>query len=476
MLTLKEAFQLFVNFLTAYVLGFYLITVLQWYSYKVSRIAFHFHKYRWHLIYLIIPIITYIIAYKFFWIYLFFGLIPALFLWYKKTNKPLKTTQRVKRFFLILGFVETVSLLFIYKLQINPGISVACVLLISVFISEIVEKILFAKYKKTAFNKLNSINPKIITITGSYGKTSIKNFVYQLLKDDFNVYKTPRSVNTLKGIVLDVNTQLPPNTEIYVTEAGAREKGDIKEIVEFLQNHYAVLGKIGPQHLEYFKNLENIVKTKTEIFSSKRLIKGFSYDIKHGPKVTTIKDKIKNVKASLEKTEWDLEIGDETYRFETKILGSFNAINVSLAIYQALEFINDIKKIKQKVWKLEPVPHRLQKISAGGKIIIDDSFNGNIEGMLESFKLVKEHKGRKIIVTPGIVETTKEINEKLAKEINKTFDLAIITGNINKKTLYDNITIEKIHLRDKSKLEKMLADLTHPGDLIIFSNDAPEYL
>ena len=469
-------FDLIIHFITTYAIGFYLITVLQWYNYKVNRIIFHFHNYKWHIFYLLIPIITYIFAYRFFWIYLFFGYLPALFLWYKRIKKPLNFTQRVKRFLLILGFLETFNLVLMNKYHNNPGLSLVVVLSLVVIISELIEEFLFSLYKKKAKEKLEKISPKIITITGSYGKTSIKNFVYQLLKDDFKIYKTPRSVNTLKGIVLDINTALPEDTQIYITEAGARERGDIKEIVQFLQNHYAILGKIGPQHIEYFKTLDNIKKTKLEIFESSRLIKGFSYDIPYNEKVLLIENKIYNVKSSLDGIEWDLEIDDNIYHFKSGILGEFNVINISLAVYQAYEFIKDISKLQEKVAKLQSVPHRLQKIEVGGKIIIDDSFNGNLEGMLKSFKLVREYPGRKVIVTPGLVEATKEMNEKLAKEINKTFDLAIITGNINKQTLCNNITIDKISLKDKSKLEKLLADVTNAGDLIIFSNDAPDYL
>jgi len=469
-------FDLIVHFLTTMFIGYYVITVLQWYNYKVDRVIFHFHNYRWHLFYLIIPIFTYIFAYKFFWIYFFFGYIPAFLLWLKRVNKPLNVTPRVKRFFLILGFTETLNLVLMNKYHNNPGLSLIVVLSIAIILSELVEAFLFYKYKKMAKKKLSSISPKIITITGSYGKTSIKNFVYQLLSEKFKTYKTPRSVNTLKGIVLDVNTSLPEDTEIYVTEAGAREKGDIKEIVKFLENEYSILGKIGPQHIEYFKTMENIEKTKREIFESPKLKKGFSYELPYNEKVEVIKNKIKNVKATLEKTEWDLEIDGEDYHFESKILGKFNAINISLAIYQALEFIKDISYLQEMVKKLEPIEHRLQKIEVGGKIIIDDSFNGNIDGMIQSFELIKSYPGRKVIVTPGLVEATKEMNKKIAKEINKTFDLAIITGNVNKKVLCENITIDKIPLDDKSKLQKVLSEVTKPGDLIIFSNDTPEYL
>ncbi len=239
---------------------------------------------------------------------------------------------------------------------------------------------------------------------------------------------------------------------------------------------YSIFGKIGPQHIEYFKTLDNIKKTKLEVFDSPKLIKGFSYDIPH-KKAILIKDKISNVKADLNGTEWDLEIDGVKHRFKTKILGRFNSINISLAIYQALEFIKDIEYLKQKVLQLPFIPHRLQKIEVGGKLIIDDSFNGNIDGMLESFEIVKTYPGRKVIVTPGLVEANDEMNKKIAKKIDEVFDLAIITGRINKDVLCKNIVnTDKVYLGDKSKLEKMLADLTKPGDLIIFSNDAPEYL
>jgi len=465
-------FDLIVNFITAYVLGLYLITVLQWYNYKIKRVIFHFHKIRWHLFYFIIPIFTYYFAYRFFWIYLFFGLIPALFIWYKRVG-DLKITNRVKRFFLILGFLETFNLLMYHKMHYNPAIGVLLVLIFSVVISEIVEEIAFLKYKKMAKEKLQKINPTIIAITASYGKTSIKNFLYELLIDK-NAYKTPRSVNTIKGIVLDINRDLPENTKIYIVEAGARERGDIKEIVEFLENEYSILGRVGPQHIEYFKTLENIIETKKEIFLSPKLKKAFSYEIPHD-KAIIIKDKIKNIKSSLKGLEWDLEIDNKDYHFFAPILGKFNAINISLAIYAAKEFI-EIDEIIKRVAKLSPIPHRLQKIEKGGKIIIDDSFNGNIDGILESFELVKEHPGRKVIVTPGIVEANKEMNLKIANAINETFDLAIITGRVNKKILYDNITIDKIYISQKEKLPKILQDVTRRGDLILFSNDLPKYM
>jgi len=468
-------FELIVNFITAFVLGFYVITVLQWYNYKVKRVIFHFHKYLWHLLYFVVPVVTYIAAFQFFWIYLFFGLIPSLGLWQKRV-KGLVVTQRVKRFFLILGWIETINLVFLNKLHYNPGVSVLIVIISAVILAEAVEFILFAKYKKMALEKLKKINPKIIAITASYGKTSIKNFLYQLLENKYKVYKTPRSVNTIKGIVKDINVDMPEDTEIYIAEAGAREKGDILEIVTFLENEYSILGKIGPQHIEYFKTIENIKNTKLEIFKTPKLKKGYSYEVPFGEKVEVIKDKIKNVTSNLDGIKWEVEINNQLVSFECKLLGSFNSINVTLAVFQAMKFGINIEELQQKVLKLEPIPHRLQKIEVGGKIIIDDSYNGNLEGMIESYDLVKEYKGRKIVITPGIVEATNDQNIKLAKKIDEVFDLAIITGDVNRDILNKNINIAKIIVSNKKDLKSILSANTKIGDLILFSNDTPEYL
>jgi UDP-N-acetylmuramoyl-tripeptide--D-alanyl-D-alanine ligase len=115
-------------------------------------------------------------------------------------------------------------------------------------------------------------------------------------------------------------------------------------------------------------------------------------------------------------------------------------------------------------------------MEVGGKIIIDDSYNGNLEGMLESYDLVKKYHGRKIVITPGIVEATEEQNIKLAKKIDEVFDLAIITGYVNRDTLDKNINIAKILINNKKDLKSILSANTKVGDLILFSNDTPEYL
>jgi UDP-N-acetylmuramoyl-tripeptide--D-alanyl-D-alanine ligase len=462
-----------INFMTILAVGYYSITALQWYSYKLNRVLFKFSKWQWHILYFILPVATYYLAGKFYWIYLIFGYLPALFIWNKKLDKKLVFTGRVKRFFGLLIILTFLSYAFDYYFKTPHGIFLP--LILAIIGSEIIEWLLFNGYKKKAKKKLDQINPKIIAITASYGKTSIKNFLYQLTHEKYNTYKTPRSVNTLKGIVLDINTSLPL-CDIYIVEAGAREKGDIKEIAEFVENEYAIIGKIGPQHIEYFKTLENVINTKKEILVSPKFKKAITYDINE-EKCVEIKNKIQNIKSTLNGIEWDLEYKNETIHLTAPILGSFNAINLSLCFYMAKELNIETDYLIRKIAKIEPIPHRLQKIEVGGKIIIDDSFNGNIEGMLEGVNLARQYNGRKVIVTPGLVEANEEMNKKLAKAIDETFDIVIVTGSLNRHVLCENIQKpNKIYLADKSKLEKILAENTKAGDLILFSNDAPTFI
>ena len=136
-----------------------------------------------------------------------------------------------------------------------------------------------------------------------------------------------------------------------------------------------------------------------------------------------------------------------------------------------------IHEIKVALESLPQVEHRLQKIEAGGKLIIDDSFNGNLEGMLEAVNICSNHIGRRVIITPGLVESTDEANILLAKVINENFDFVILTGSLNTQLLSSNIDKNKVYiLKDKSLMEATLAKKTRIGDLILFANDAPNFI
>jgi UDP-N-acetylmuramoyl-tripeptide--D-alanyl-D-alanine ligase len=485
-------FNFISHFLLVLTLGFYLALNLQWYSYKIERVLFKHHKVHYHLIYFAVPFVAYYLTNHFFWIFFYFVYLPVVFIWYKKIDKKLAFTWRIKRFFMlliILTFVQNI----VCHLKLNnitcEQYSLIMPLILTLIGSNIIEYILFMGYYRKAQKKLKSMpNLKIIGITASYGKTSMKNFLDEVLSEKYRVYSTPKSVNTLVGIIKDINESLPSDAEIYIVEAGARAKGDIKKISNLIQHQYGIVGKIGPQHIEYFKDLSNILKAKLELSESKKLKKLFVHESVYSHRIELMKKpfdvkffgkNIKNINASLENTSFELEIGEKYTSFTTQVLGSFQSVNIYAVVLMAIELNMPIQTIQRKIAELSPTPHRLQKIRAGGKLIIDDGYNGNLDGMLEAFELVSKYEGRKVVITPGLVESDIEQNEKIAFAIDDIFDLVIITGALNRKLFQEKLINKnsiKIFLENKDELESVLASQTKANDVILFANDAPNFI
>ena len=207
-------------------MGYYFITNLQWYSYKLKRVLFHHTKTWWHLVYFLAPFILYAYVdsksdYGFVVVIIYLGL---LYQWYRGLDKPLVFTGRVKRFFTaMLLFAIFISVVFQKFMVVLP-------IFLAYFVSLFIEKMLFNGFKVKAEKKIASMKDmKVVGITASYGKTSIKNYIEHLLKIKYKTYATPRSVNTLGGVMKDANDDLPADTEVYVVEMGARGEGDIAE-------------------------------------------------------------------------------------------------------------------------------------------------------------------------------------------------------------------------------------------------------
>ncbi|CAA6803266.1 MAG: UDP-N-acetylmuramoylalanyl-D-glutamyl-2,6-diaminopimelate--D-alanyl-D-alanine ligase (EC [uncultured Sulfurovum sp.] len=473
-----ELLNILSNILFVLAIGYYFMTNMQWYSYKLTRVLFHHTKTWWHLVYFLIPLFLYFAVSREtdFSIVVTLVYIGMLYMWRKEQDKPLVFTGRVKRFFAALVFFTL--FLVMMKFVLNFEILIVIIPLILAYgTSAMMEKMLFLGFQNKAEKRLESMpNMIVVGITASYGKTSIKNYIAHLLSKKYKVYATPRSVNTFGGVLKDINDDLPSDTEVYVVEMGARGKGDIREITEFVNPHLAIVGKIGPAHIEYFKNLENIRNTKMEILSSDRLKEAWVHDsamlnpIKH---IHSFGKEIHDIRATLDGL--DFKMDDDEYH--ANILGSFNAMNLAAAIKVAKALDVEEEMIKKQLNTLEPTAHRLQRMDAGGKAIIDDSFNGNIDGMMEGFTLASTYEGRKVVITPGLVEVDDEFNVEIAKKANEVFDLVVVTGDLNYAIFKEHVDVDKlVKLESKDKMQAMLIEHTSAGDLILFANDAPSFI
>ena len=477
-----EYFNIVTHIVLIMSLGWYLITNLQWYNYKLERVVLKHHKWQWHITYFLAPILLfYIIPTPYYSIYFYLIYMSSFLFWNKKLDKPLVLTARVKRFLGILLFTTFSITALCLSNPSCTSIFIFTPLILTYVISTIMEKIFFISFKHKGNQRIQTIpGLNIVAITASFGKTSIKNYLYHVLKNKYKTYKTPRSVNTIAGIVLDVNRDIPLDTQVYIAEAGARVSGDIEEIAMFLEPEICVIGSVGEQHIEYFKTLDNIIYTKMELLKSPKMKMGFVHEsvpLKDYPNIKKFPNNLHITKSNLEGIWFDVEVAGQIEHFHAPILGSFNAINLTAVILVAHYLGMSVHEIKMALCTLPQVEHRLQKIEAGGKIIIDDSFNGNLEGMLEAINICSNYQGRKVIITPGLVESTDEANILLAKTINENFDFVILTGSLNTHLFSSNIDKDKVYiLKDKSLMEATLAKTTKVGDLILFANDAPNFI
>ena len=216
-----EYFNIITHIVLIMALGWYMITNLQWYNYKLERVVFKHHKWQWHITYFLSPIILfYLIPDPYFAIYFYLIYMTSFVLWNRKLDKPLVLTARVKRFLTILLFATFVMTALCLASPDCTNIFIFTPLILTYIISTIVEKIFFISFKHKGKQRHQSIvGLKTVAITASFGKTSIKNYLYHVLKEKYKVYKTPRSVNTIAGIVLDVNRDLPLDTQVYIAEA-----------------------------------------------------------------------------------------------------------------------------------------------------------------------------------------------------------------------------------------------------------------
>ena len=297
-------------------------------------------------------------------------------------------------------------------------------------------------------------NLKKIGITGSYGKTSSKNILSDILNIKYNALPTPRNLNTYNGLIMTVNNYMDKFTDIFIAEMGAYVRGEIAGLCKLVKPKYGILTRIGTAHLESFGSEENIIKGKFELIESLpsdgfAVLNGddekqLNYKLKNKVKTIWIgidnKDvdvRATNIKYSNKGSSFDVIFkGDsKKYHFETKLLGNHNVYNILAAIACGREFDIDISDLEMAVKNVKPVEHRLELKKLGNFYQIDDAYNSNPVGPENACKILGMMPGTKVVVTPGMIELGEkedEYNKIFGEQIAKVADIAILIGE--KKT------------------------------------------
>jgi len=366
-------------------------------------------------------------------LYLSFLLITVIYNQMRKmaSKKKLVYTPRVKRMLAceIVIIAIVIALTGIYA-GIRPLSGVFMVLVGSQLFMNVIanilnhpaEAVVGRHYINDAKRILRSVpDIKVIGVTGSYGKTSVKFYLQTLLSERYNVLVTPESFNTPMGVVRTIREHLKPSHEIFVCEMGARHVGDIREICDIVHPDCGVITSIGPQHLETFFNMENIKNTKFELADALPeggllFLNGDNEYIRdkakeYGNKVFYFASGTgdgycaKDISVSQLGTEFTITApSGEECSFRMRLVGAHNVINVAGAIAVANTLGIPLKSLIIPVRRLEPVEHRMQLREHGQVTIIDDAYNSNPVGSKAAVETLAMFDGIRILITPGMVE------------------------------------------------------------------------
>ena len=434
----------------------------------------------------------------------------------KNAKKKFVLTPRVKRLYAVSFIVMTLILYGITRL-INTLIDISDYFLILFFLFPLflplwialcgllawpIEKGISEMYFRDAQRILRERKDLIkIGITGSWGKTSVKFILGTILEEKYHTLVTPASFNTPMGVTKVIRSKLEPGHRVFVAEMGARHVGDIKEMCRLVHPQIGLLTSVGPQHLDTFKTVERVAKTKYELidalpadgeafFADDGDICRSLYEKttvrKHLTGLDPEKDELwaEDIRYSPEGSTFLLCRGDEKTECTTQLLGELNIRNILLCAAAALSLGMSMKQIARGISKIRPVEHRLQLIRhPGGLNVIDDAFNSNIRGAKQAFQVLKQFPQKRVIVTPGMVELGEqeaEMNREFGAAMADCCDTAILVGKKRSEAIAAG-------LKDKGfpqesilvaasldEAANMMKEITGAGDTVLFENDLPD--
>ncbi|MDE7408201.1 MAG: hypothetical protein K2M76_07255 [Muribaculaceae bacterium] len=437
-------------------------------------------------------------------------------------KKPLVWTKRVSRLFwtmILLSAIVVGVASGIVMADWNPDMVLPTVSLTIVALSvlsapvamtankvlEPVERSINRKFYNEAADILRSMpDLTVIGVTGSYGKTSTKHYLYRILSEHYQVCMTPGSFNTTLGVVRTIRENLKPYDNIFIAEMGAKQPGDVKEICDLVHPSIGIVTAVGEQHLESFKTIENVQRTKFELvdalpadglavvnndfeYVANRKVDNVDcsrYAVKN---TAGVQYSVKDLRYDATGTSFTMLLADGSeLPLHTHLVGECNVSNLLAAVIVALYMKVPADKIRYAVEKIEQVEHRLNmKRTAGGVTIIDDAFNSNPTGSGMALDVLASMTGgKRIVVTPGMIELgdrQEYHNEALGRKIAESADVAIVVGQYNRDAIMAGIEHggqmkqENVYAVDSfAEAQQVLGRILQPGDTVLYENDLPD--
>ena len=351
------------------------------------------------------------------------------------------------------------------------------------------------KYVDSARDRLDRVAPKRVAITGSFGKTTTKGYVRHLLEGAHSVVASPASFNNTGGLSRTVNELLGQDTEIFVAEMGTYGAGEIRDLCSWVKPDIAVLCNIGPVHLQRFGSLENVVAAKAEIFEHAQiavintdahgLMATADAQINAGKKVVTCSansDSGADVIVATTASGTTLAVAGRP-SIAVEVPEEAAPINVACAVAVAIELDVSVEAITALLPTLPGANHRCAvSVSSRGVTVIDDTYNSNPAGAAAAlYALEKVDAGRRVVVTPGMVELGSQqddANTKFAADAAALADDIIVVGLTNHHSLSEGAaqgSAEVHHMRFRTQAVEWVRANLETGDAVLYENDLPDH-
>lgn len=373
-----------------------------------------------------------------------------------------------------------------------------------------VERAVQARYKRQAREKLaQQADLTVVGVTGSYGKTSTKFILAELLRQRFNTLATPGSYNTPMGLCLVVNDRLRPDHRVLVLEYGIRYAGDMDELTDLARPDIAVLTSVGVAHLESMGSVENIAREKGKLLEAVRpggavvlnaddeRVAAMAGRLPEGTRLWRVSTR---GAAGADITARDIRYGPEgasfTVRdeageeaaFRTRLLGEHNVLNILLGVAVGREMGLRLRQMAHALGRVEPVEHRLALRHEGGITVIDDAFNANPVGARNAVEILGQFEGgRRVVVTPGMIELgerqhaeNRTFGEHIARNLRGEGDLAVLIGPAQTAPIREGLEAagyppERVKtFTSLFEAQDFLKTVLREGDVVLYENDLPD--
>jgi UDP-N-acetylmuramoyl-tripeptide--D-alanyl-D-alanine ligase len=417
-------------------------------------------------------------------------------------TSPLAWTRRLKTTAISACVVDT-ALAVMALLLPDSATAMACclALLVQPLVIDIVvwllrpfEKRAMAHFVERATHKLRTVAPVTVAVTGSYGKTTTKNYLRHLVAGTRTVLASPASFNNTGGLARTMNEHLTTGTEVLIAEMGTYGRGEIAALCRWVQPDVAAIVNIGPVHLERMGSLDEIVAAKAEIFATASTCV-LNVDA-HG--LAVVADRLQQagkrvVRASASDRTADVCVEALDAGWTVLLSGSPLATversdahrdNVACAVALALALDVPAAAIAARLDGLADSAHRQQvSVAASGVTVIDNTFSSNPASASSSLRRLGElcPHGRRAVVTPGMVElgrAQRSANEQFAADAAAMATDVVIVGRTNRAALVAGScgALAEIHLvARRDEAVAWVRAHSGPGDAVLYEGDLPDH-